>query len=41
MFKPIPTSTAPKVDELNEDMAWYIKEIEEEYKRAMPYVYRG
>ena len=41
MFKPIPTSTARKVDELNEDMAWYIKEIEEGYKRAMPYVYRG
>lgn len=41
MFKPIPTSTARNVDELNVDMAWYIEKIENEYKNAIPYGYRG
>jgi curved DNA-binding protein CbpA len=41
MFKPIPTSTARKVEELNTDVDWYIKEIEVEYKRAIPYGYKG
>ena len=40
MFKPISTSTARKVEELHTDMEWYIKEIEDEYKRAKPYGYR-
>ena len=40
MFKPIPTSTARKVDELNEDMAWYIKKIENKYNNAKPCRYR-
>lgn len=34
MFKPILTSTALKVDELNTDVTWYIKEIEYSYKQA-------
>lgn len=41
MFKPIATSTAGKVEELHTDMDWYIKEIENEYKRAIPYGYQG
>lgn len=40
MFKPISTSTARKVEELHTDMEWYIKEIEDEYRRAIPYDYR-
>ena len=34
MFKPIPTTTARKVDELNNDITWYINEIENEYNVA-------
>ena len=34
MFKPIPTSTARKLDELSTEMTWYINEINEEYISA-------
>ena len=34
MFKPIPTTTERKVDELNTDMAWYVTNIEEEYAKS-------
>ncbi len=30
-------STTHKVDELNTDMTWYIKQIEEEYNSSLPY----
>lgn len=36
MFKPIPTSTACKVEELNTDVDWYIENIEGKYKSARP-----
>ena len=37
MFKPIPTTTAHKVDELNTDITWYVNEIEREHKDAISY----
>lgn len=40
MFKPIPTNTARRVDELNTDMTWYIKNIENQYECAKPDGYK-
>lgn len=37
MFKPMHTSTMHKVDELNTDITWYIKEIEEAYNSSLLY----
>lgn len=36
MFKPAKTSTARNIDDLSADIDWYIKQIENEYRCALP-----